>query len=798
MGTLGKNIPHDSATGHVSGTAPFVDDAPPAHAELLVDFVGSPVACGKLCDIDIAAALAVTGIVAAYTARDVPGHNHYGPIVEDDRVLADGVTRYVGEPVVLLAGESRAALAAAKRLVKLRVEPQPAILSIDAAVKAGSFSGPLRTIVCGDVDRGLAAADHVIEGQLSIAGQEHFYFEPQSAIVCPEERGGLVVYSSTQHTSEVQAVVAEVCGLPFNRVTCICRRMGGAFGGKETQAAHVAAMAGLVARLAGRPARMTLTRDDDMAITGKRHAFQSRYRAGFQRDGSLTALVVEHFSDGGCSTDLSPAVLERAMMHTDGAYYLPNARITGRVCRTNFPSNTAFRGFGGPQGMAVIECVMEEIAQTLSIDAAEVRRRNCYSPAPRDIAPYGQRVENNTLPAVFERLLETSGYATRRAAIATANATDLNVLRGLAMTGVKFGISFTNRTLNQAAALVNIYRDGTVLVASGATEMGQGVNTRLRQLVADELGVGYDDVFVSPTNTDKTNNTSPTAASASTDLNGAAALDACGRLKARLADVAAKCLGASPNELAFADGAVFVEGDVRRRVPWRELVQTAYTERVSLGERGFYATPGVDFDREAGRGHPFLYYTNGAAISEVAIDRLTGELRVERVDLLIDAGVPINPGIDRGQIVGGFVQGMGWVTTEELKYDDAGRLLSHSPTTYKIPNIGDVPRVFNVAMFPNTQNTVSLKRSKAVGEPPLLLGLSVWAAVKNALSYAGARGAAHLNLPATGEEILLRLVEIEREVAAAAQAPRGEPGKDGRSAPAIGAAVDGPRAEPRG
>ena len=762
MNVVGQNIPHDSAALHAAGESQFIDDLPPAHGELLVEIVGSRVAHGRIGYPNVAAAKQAPGVAGVFTADDIPGSNDYGPIVHDDRVLARDTVRYFGEPVVLLAGESRPALAAAKRLVELREQKLPPILSIDAARAAGSFLGEPRVIQCGDADAALAAADHRLEGVLNIGGQEHFYFETQAAIAYPQE-GGLTVVSSTQHTSEVQAVVAEVCGLPFHQVNCICRRMGGGFGGKETQAAQAAAMAALVAVKTGRPARVVLGRDEDMAITGKRHAFQSHYRAGFTREGRLTALVVEHYSNGGCSTDLSPAVLERAMLHTDNAYFVPNVRITGRVCRTNLPSNTAFRGFGGPQGVAVIENVMEEIAQALGRDAAGIRRLNCYGDAGRYTTPYGQTVRNNTLPAVLDRLRETSDYDRRRAAIAAANASDAEYLRGLAITAVKFGISFTNRTLNQANALVNIYLDGTVLVSTGATEMGQGVNTRVRQLVADELGVPYDWVRVGPTSTATNNNTSPTAASAGTDLNGAAALDACSRLKQRLADFAAKMVGAAAEELDFAGGEVVHRRNPQQRLCWRKLVKQAYLERISLGERGFYATPGIDFNRETGRGNPFLYYTNGAAVAEVQIDRFTGELCVLRADLLIDAGVPINPGIDRGQIVGGFIQGMGWVTTEELRYSDQGELLSHSPTTYKIPNIGDLPPVLNIALFPNDQNDVSLKRSKALGEPPLLLGLSVWAAVKNALGYAAAGGTpARLSLPATPEEILLRLTELTR------------------------------------
>jgi xanthine dehydrogenase large subunit len=502
-----------------------------------------------------------------------------------------------------------------------------------------------------------------------------------------------------------------------------------------------------------------------MRFTGKRHPFKSWYKVGFTNDGVITALAIDHYSNGGCTADLSFSVMERAMLHTDNAYFIPNIRITGQVCKTNLPSNTAFRGFGGPQGVANIENIIEEIAATLQIDALEVRRRNCYAIESRNETPYGQIVQNNTLPEIFEKLTMSSDYENRRQDIEQFNRSSQYRLRGMSMTPVKFGISFTKRTLNQANALVNIYTDGTVLVSTGGTEMGQGVNTRVRQIVADELGVCYDAVIVTATSTDKNNNTSPTAASSGTDLNGAAAADACGRLRDRLAQFAADFvfndgnsgIAASPENIAFADGMVW---DTRRpdhRMRFAQLVCRAYIERVNLGERGFYATPGVDFNRETGKGHPFLYYTNGAAVSEVLIDRLTGEMKVTRVDLLMDLGNPINPGIDRGQVTGGFIQGMGWVTTEELYYSPRGELMSHSPTTYKIPNVGDLPTVFNIALLDNPNNTVSIKRSKAMGEPPLLLGISVWTAVKNALSYASEGEIPKLALPATGERILMAL-----------------------------------------
>jgi xanthine dehydrogenase large subunit len=501
-----------------------------------------------------------------------------------------------------------------------------------------------------------------------------------------------------------------------------------------------------------------------MRFTGKRHPFKVMYHVGFTDTGVITAADIQLFSNGGCSSDLSFAVLERAMLHSDNAYFLPNISIVGRVCKTNLPSNTAFRGFGGPQGVTGIENIIEEIAIALGIDAIEVRRVNCYGIDDRNTTPYGQIVRNNMLPKLFSELRLECEYDKRRAEIHRFNETSPLQLRGMALSPVKFGISFTRRTLNQANALVNIYLDGSVMVSTGATEMGQGVNTRIRQIAAEELGVTYDSVIVTATSTDKNNNTSPTAASSGTDLNGGAAADACKRLRSRLAEVAAVMLAnpasglaAEPAAIVFQNLAVFDSRNPTSQIRFVDVVKRAYELRVNLGERGFYATPGVDFNRETGRGSPFLYFTNGVACSEVLIDRLTGEMRVTRVDLIMDVGQSINPGIDRGQIVGGFVQGMGWVTTEELVYSPGGDLLSHSPTTYKIPAVTDIPVIFNVRFLDNPNNHISLYRSKAVGEPPLLLGISVWLAVKNALSYIKTDKAYSLAIPATGEQILMAI-----------------------------------------
>ncbi|HEY8183442.1 MAG TPA: molybdopterin cofactor-binding domain-containing protein, partial [Thermoanaerobaculia bacterium] len=591
----------------------------------------------------------------------------------------------------------------------------------------------------GDCQKAFANAEHILLGTWINGGQDQFYLESQAAIVYPGEFDQLSVLSSTQNPSEVQEVIAHLLGLPINKVVVTTKRMGGAFGGKECQATHPAAMAALVAHKTKRPARIAYSKDDDMCVTGGRHPFQNDYRVAFTNDGVITAMHVDLFSDGGAYADLSTAVMGRAMTHVDNAYYIPNAQINGTICRTNYPPNTAFRGFGGPQGVATIENIIEEIAHYLKHDPLEIRMKNCYGVNDRNITPYNQVVKNNMLPRLFEETARRGNYAQRRKAVTEFNAKSKTHLRGLACTAVKFGISFNTKFLNQANALVNIYLDGSVQVSTGATEMGQGVNTKIRQLVADEFGIDVEHVIVMATSTEKNNNTSATAASSGADLNGSAALDACRKIKARMMEV-----------------------DAGRRLPWRELVNAAYKERVSLGDKGFYSTQGIDWDVDKGCGTPFLYFTQGTAISEVEIDRFTGMMRIVRSDLLVDIGKSINPGIDRGQITGAFIQGVGWLTNEEKRWSKDGDVLTHSPTTYKIPNIQDVPEIFNVDTIENNANTVNVASSKAVGEPPLLLGISVFMAVKNALSFVSNGAIPKIDAPATGEEILKRLTEYRK------------------------------------
>ena len=766
MSNVGQPIQHDSAVGHVTGRALFLDDLPLRSDELYVGFVGSPAACGTIDRVDINAAKQTARVVGVYTAEDIPGEKCFGIHYRDEPVLAMDELLYVGQPVVVIAAETQAALEQARRAVKMEVRAGKPILSIEAAIAQQRFLGVPRQIRRGDPQPSIATAPNRLSGVFHCGGQDQFYLESQAAIAYPGEDGQLIIHSSTQNTTEIQVVVAEALGLSQHQVVCICKRMGGAFGGKETQAAIPAIMAALVAHKTGRAARVIYNKDEDMISTGKRHAYRTEWEVGFDHEGRIVGLKTNLYSNGGATADLSMAVLERSMLHAENAYYISDIEINGRVCFTNLPPNTAFRGFGGPQGMAAMENVIHAIASNLGLDPLEVQQRNVYGTLERNITPYGQHFRRNHLPEIISTLAASSSYTKRREEILANNGHDPLRLRGIALSPMKFGISFTTKFLNQANALVNVYTDGTVQVSTGATEMGQGVNTKIRQLVADEFGLDWKHVLLMPSSTEKNNNTSPTAASASTDLNGAAALDACRKIKKRMTVLAARRLTAvelglteSREHVEFADGWVFDRRRPEGRIPFSELCKQARLERIDLGARGFFATPGINFNRETGQGNPFFYYTQGAAVAEVEIDRFTGELTVPRVDLLIDIGRSINPGIDRGQIIGGFMQGLGWVTAECLVYNERGELLSRSPTTYKIPTSTDVPRVFNCALFDNDDNVDNIRRSKAVGEPPLMLAIAVWGAVKQSLNSVGAGH--DLRLPATSEEILRCLTPSE-------------------------------------
>jgi xanthine dehydrogenase large subunit len=741
--SIGKSLPHESAIGHACGTAAYIDDILPRWGELQVDFVGAPIASGILESLDCQEALRLPGVVAIYTAKDIPGHNLFGPIFRDEPFLVEREIHYRHQPLAVIAATDRSTARQAAALVKIQCRSSQSILTIDEAIAAESFIGPRRELVRGDVELAFREATHTFEGVLATGGQEQFYFETQACLAIPDEQLAMKVLSSTQNPTETQAVVAEALGLPLHQVICECPRLGGGFGGKETQSSLPAVMAALVAHHTRRSARLVYRRDQDMHATGKRHPYRVWYRVAHTPLGKILGIEFRFYSDGGAFADLSTSVMERTMFHADNAYYLPNVRILGQVCRTHLPPNTAFRGFGGPQAIAAIENVMQEIARRTGRDAFDVRRLNLYRDGDSNcnLTPYGQVVSDHALVELMDRLELSSDYRRRSQAISQWNRQQSVAVRGIAMSPIKFGISFTTKFLNQGNALVHVFTDGSVQVSSGGTEMGQGLNTKLQQIVAHEFGIDPALVRVMSTSTEKNHNTSPTAASAGTDLNGLAAVTACrqiiermrGWAAIRFADVAAG-LPASTEHIRIEHGAVF---DTRRpgvRLSFAEFCQEARRERIDLGARGFYMTPGVDFNRETGRGNPFYYFTTGAAVSEVTLDRLTGEMTLERVDILMDLGQMINPGIDLGQVAGGFLQGVGWCTNEELVYDDEGRLLSASPTTYKIPNITDMPKVWRIDTMDNTKHRINLLRSKAVGEPPLMLGISVWLAIQDAIA----------------------------------------------------------------
>ncbi|WP_321964280.1 xanthine dehydrogenase molybdopterin binding subunit [Paraburkholderia sp. J7] len=757
---LGAPLPHESADAHVSGEARYTDDIPELHGTVHAALGLARHAHARIVALDLERVRSSPGVLAVLTAADIPGENDCGPVVHDDPVLASDVVQYLGQPVFAVIATShelarRAATLAASDDV-VRYEPLEPVLSIEEARKRQHYVLPPLRLVRGAPDTALAAAPHRLAGTFTVGGQEQFYLEGQVAYALPQEQTGMLVYSSTQHPSEMQQVVAHLLGWPAHRVSCECRRMGGGFGGKESQSALFACVAALAAHKLQRPVKLRADRDDDFMITGKRHDALYTYEAGYDDEGRLLGARVEIALRAGYSADLSGAVATRAVCHFDNAYYLPDVEIVALCCKTNTQSNTAFRGFGGPQGALVMEVMLDEIARTLGRDPLDVRRANYYGIGERDVTPYGQRVEDNVLAPLTDDLLVSSRYRDRRAAIDAYNRTSPVLKRGMALTPVKFGISFNVPHLNQAGALVHVYRDGSVLVNHGGTEMGQGLNTKVAQVVAGTLGLPLARVRVSAADTSKVANTSATAASTGSDLNGKAAEDAALTIRARLAAFAAAQYGGAPENVAFEGGLVRANGQA---IAFAEFVELAYMKRVQLWSDGFYATPKVHWDARTLTGHPFYYFAYGAAVSEVVVDTLTGEWKLVRADVLHDAGQSINPAIDLGQVEGGFIQGMGWLTTEELWWNRDGRLMTHAPSTYKIPAVSDTPEAFNVRLYrsggnDNVEPTVF--RSKAVGEPPLLLPFSVFLAIRDAVGAAvpEAREAAPLRAPATPEAIL--------------------------------------------
>ncbi|MBF0315881.1 MAG: xanthine dehydrogenase molybdopterin binding subunit [Oligoflexia bacterium] len=774
---------HDSAHTHVSGRSEFIGDRPMMAGELLVDVFYSPSAHARIRRLDIERARALPGVAGVFTAKDLH-HNLWGPIIADQPLLVEEVCKYVGEPIAVIAATSVAALKSAKRAILLELEELPAHFSIEEAIAKKTFLGKPARVATGDVKKVFANKKlNRLKGSFYSGGQEHFYFEPQSTVVypCDQLGAGLEVHSSSQHPTEIQHVVAHAVGLSQQQVVCIVKRMGGGFGGKESQASHFAALAALVAVKLNRPARIVLERDDDMRMTGKRHPFLTNYEVAFDDEGKILALKAELFADGGAYIDLSPAILQRALFHIDNAYYIPHAELNGKICFTNLASNTAFRGFGGPQGMAVIEDIIEEIALVLDKEPLEIRKINCYQIKKCNKTPYGQVVANNMLPELFAKIEKSSDYLKRKKEIAKFNLKSKTHVRGLAITPVKFGISFTATLLNQGSALVNLYTDGTLQVSTGATEMGQGVYAKIKKVVADTFSLQMECVRVMPTSTEKNPNTSATAASSGADLNCSAALMAAVAIRRRLASMALHhfTAGKSPlrygetpdqelelklskldSEVEFKQGVVYwnkKKGAKRQSITFKELVSMAYVNRMNLSAQAYYRTPHIYYDLEKGQGHPFLYYTQGVAASEVEIDRFTGHVRTLRSDIIMDLGRPINRELDIGQISGAFIQGLGWVTTEELYYSAKGVLLSNSPTTYKIPNIQDVPALFTIELIENSGNTLNVYGSKAVGEPPFPLCLSVFAAIRNAITRGSNTRKLALSIPARAEDILKSL-----------------------------------------
>jgi len=785
--SVSKPLPHDAARLHVTGTARYVDDIPTPADCLHLAFGQSDVAHGRITAMNLDDVKSAPGVVAVLEAGDLPFANDVSPSAHDEPLLAAGSVHYVGQPLFAVVATSHLAARKAARLGEVTYEELTPLLTIDEAMAANSrFEEGPRIYQKGDAGAAIAGADHVVTGVFEIGAQEHFYLEGQAALALPQEGGDMIVHSSTQHPSEIQHKVAEALGLPMHGVRVEIRRMGGGFGGKESQGNALAVACAVAARVSGRPCKMRYDRDDDMTITGKRHDFRIEYRAGFDGEGRIAGVEFVQYARCGWAQDLSLPVADRAMLHADNAYLLPAARIESHRLKTNTVSNTAYRGFGGPQGMIGIERVLDHIAHELGRDPVEVRQVNYYaeaegggpsaqgyakharrrqsesaafaeSPPPEDISkqkkdnstPYGMQVEDFELHGMTQALLESSDYVARREAVAVWNAQNEVIKKGIAFAPVKFGISFTLTFLNQAGALVHVYQDGSVHMNHGGTEMGQGLFQKVAQVAASRFGIPVEMVKITATDTAKVPNTSATAASSGSDLNGMAVKAACDTIRKRMAAFLAERHQADADTVRFEDGNVVVGDAV---YSFAEAAAEAYMGRISLSATGFYKTPKVEWDRIKGQGRPFYYFSYGASVTEVAVDVLTGENRILRTDILHDAGASLNPALDIGQVEGAYVQGAGWLTTEELVWDDQGRLRTHAPSTYKIPACSDRPDIFNVALWDGSNREETIYRSKAVGEPPFMLGISAFLALSDAVAACG-EGYPALNAPATAEQV---------------------------------------------
>lgn len=770
MNTVEKRRSHESAEAHVSGKAVYTDEQRPPAGMLSVYPVMAPYAKARITKIDVSPAYEVEGLVTVLTAEDVPGENNTGVIVHDEALFPTEEVSHWGQAVVWAIAETEDAARLAAQKVVVEYEPLEPILSVKDAIAASSFLNQPQVIQRGNPTVAFEMAEFCLDGEVEMNGQDHFYLETQASWVIPDGEGHYQVYSSTQHPSETQVIVARVLGVSVNQVVVTCLRMGGGFGGKESQANPYAAVAAIAAHKTGRPVRVKLKRSHDMILTGKRHGFLGQYKVGFTGEGKITALDVDLYADGGWSMDLSPPVLLRAMLHVDNAYYIPNVEVRGRIAKTNKVSNTAFRGFGGPQGMIVIEDIMDRIARSLNLPPDVVRERNFYhGSGETNTTHYGQDIGDNRIARVWDEAKTNADFAERQAAIATFNQTHTYKKRGLAITPVKFGISFNKLQYNQAGALILVYTDGSIQLNHGGTEMGQGLHTKMLQVAARSLGVSISRFRMMPTSTDKVPNTSATAASSGSDLNGQAVKDACETIKSRLAEVAVRMLNLSgPEEMVFEDDWIYCRTYPTARVRFEDVVKQAYSDRISLSATGYYRTPNIFWDEKKLHGRPFYYFAYGAAVSEVEVDGLTGTFKLLRVDVVHDVGESLNPLVDQGQVEGAFVQGMGWLTMEELVWDNQGRLRTDAPSTYKIPTISEIPEQFNVELLQRAAQDGVIYGSKAVGEPPFMLAMAVREAIRSAIAAFGQPNYVPLASPAT-PEATLNAIELVRSVSAKAE-----------------------------
>ncbi len=767
---VGRSVKHDSADKHVSGEAIYIDDRLEFPNQLHVYARLSDRAHARIVRVDVAPCYAFDGVRIAITHENIPGLKDIGPLLPGDPLLAIDTVEFVGQPVIAVAARDLETARKAAMAAIIEYEDLEPVLDVVQAYRNKHFVLDSHTHQRGDSATALASAPHRIQGTLHIGGQEHFYLETQISSVMPTEDGGMIVYCSTQNPTEVQKLVAEVLNVSMNKIVVDMRRMGGGFGGKETQAASPACMCAVIARLTGQPTKMRLPRVEDMMMTGKRHPFYVEYDVGFDNDGRLHGIQLELTGNCGYSPDLSASIVDRAMFHADNSYYLGDATINGHRCKTNTASNTAYRGFGGPQGMVAIEEVMDAIARHLGKDPLAVRKANYYGKTERNVTHYYQTVEHNMLEEMTAELEESSDYAERRKAITAYNAHSPILKKGLALTPVKFGISFTASFLNQAGALIHIYTDGSIHLNHGGTEMGQGLNVKVAQVVAEVFQVDIDRVQITATNTDKVPNTSPTAASSGADLNGKAAQNAAEILKQRLVEFAAKHYQCDESQVEFRNGHVRVGEQV---ISFDTLAQQAWMGQVSLSSTGYYKTPKIFYDRSQARGRPFYYFAFGAACTEVLVDTLTGEYKMLRTDILHDVGASLNPAIDIGQVEGGYIQGMGWLTTEELVWNDKGKLMTNGPAGYKIPAVADMPADLRVKLVENRKNPEeTVFHSKAVGEPPFMLGIAAWCAIKDAVASLGDyKHQPKIDAPATPERVLwgceqMRALRRDAELAA--------------------------------